>query len=87
MNEASLEKRLERMDNKLSNVLKELKKPTEEKTTWVKASVITELTGWDKEKFRRMRNNGSIIQKRDEKGIWYSLESLHTVYYKKHTNA
>lgn len=82
MAEDVLQRQIRILTNKVSDLLKETQKSKQEKVTWVKASDIMALTGWDKEKFRRMRNNGAVVQKRENGKIFYSLESLSPFYYK-----
>lgn len=53
------------------------------KETWVKVGVVKELTGWDKKKMQRARENNLIKQRKDDKGIWYLLESIHEMFIKK----
>jgi predicted mannosyl-3-phosphoglycerate phosphatase (HAD superfamily) len=81
--EAEIKKHVERIDKKLSVLLKDAK---EDKTTWVKASVITRLTGWNYEKMRLARANGYVKYRRTDNKIWYSLESLNPVFYKEKSN-
>ena len=69
-----LEKRLERIERHL-NV-----KP---KSTWVKISIIQDLTGWDKEGMRKARINGLVKQRRGSNGIEYLLESINPIFLKK----
>lgn len=62
---------LKRIDSKLTTLLQK-----SNKETWVKGSFIYDLTGWDKKKLFRAKQQGIIEQKKDEKGIWYNLNSL-----------
>lgn len=48
---------------------------------WVKVSVVRDLTGWDKEQMRRMRESGGIEVKK-ENGIWYNLNSINPIHLK-----
>lgn len=68
---------VKRMDAKLTTLLNR-----EPKVTWVRASVITELTGWNNEKMRKARENGYVKFKK-EGGYWYNLGSLNQVFIKK----
>ncbi|MBU7576699.1 MAG: hypothetical protein KAF40_01440 [Flavihumibacter sp.] len=66
------DQRLQRIERMLSELLQEKRK-----TTWVNGQVITELTGWDKEKMRSMRDQGVLKFKRSGvKTIKYALESV-----------
>lgn len=46
------------------------------KRQWVKVTVIVKMTGWGHEKLRIARENGSVVWKRDKKGIWYDAASI-----------
>ena len=48
---------------------------------WVKARVITTMTGWDSQKMARARKSGEVEWKRDN-GIWYNPESINPVHLK-----
>lgn len=79
--------RLDKIEKKLRQLVEA--QPRVRKT-WVPASVITELTGWDKEKMRWARVNGLIEfknQKADreskQKNYRYHLESLNPIFIKK----
>lgn len=76
--EKELTAQFERLNKKINTLLTEAKKP---KQTWVKSTVIMSLTGWDKEKMRRCRNDNSIVFKKDN-GFWYDLESVHPIFFK-----
>lgn len=71
---AEILKRLERIERHL-NV-----KP---RRTWVKVSVITELTGWDSRFLEKARINGLIEQRKGVNGIEYLLESINPMFIKK----
>jgi hypothetical protein len=76
----------------LTEVLSEVKKlrkevksltTLKEKETWVKASIITDLTGWDNQGMRRAREHGYVKYKDDKvKGRVYLLESINEVHKK-----
>lgn len=76
----ALEKRLVTIERLIRDILKERKV---QKETWVKASTVMELTGWDREAMRRARRN-NFVKVKKEKGssIYYSLESIPTVFLK-----
>lgn len=51
---------------------------------WVKASWIMDVTGWDKEKMRRAREQKIVLTKGDKcNGILYDLNSIHPLLIKK----
>lgn len=75
--EKQLLERLDRIERKLSMLMQEKKKET-----WVKAPVITGMTGWDGNKMRRARENGYIKFKKDNGCFFYDVESLHSVHIK-----
>jgi hypothetical protein len=49
--------------------------------TWVKASVIMEITFWDKEGMRKAREQ-NLIKWKKENGFYYLLESLPEIFIK-----
>lgn len=65
-----LTRKIDRIDARLAKA--ELKP---EKKTWVKASTVKEMTGWDHAKMLAHRRNKTVVWKRDN-GIWYLLESI-----------
>ena len=71
-------KKVERIERKLDLLLRE-KKTEEQKVTWVKVSTVMDLTGWDKDKVRRMVRDGLVVRKK-ENGFWYMLESINQVF-------
>ena len=71
----SLEKRLDRIDQKLTTLLGQAKKQT-----WVKVSFITDLTGWNREKLRQARDQKIITYRKGNNGFEYLLESLPEVF-------
>lgn len=60
-------------------------KELKDSKNWVKSTVITEMTGWDNERMRRARNRGEVVWKKDDKGFWYSPESINPIHLKKQT--
>lgn len=44
---------------------------------WVKASGITEITGWDFRKLEKARRYGQVRFERRADGIWYDRTSIH----------
>lgn len=69
---------LARLEKKLDQVLRFVKR----KPMWVKASVITRLTGWNKEQMRTARENGYVEYEKREDGIFYDLNTLHEKFIK-----
>lgn len=65
----------------LEREINKLKTRNAAKPKWVRVSVITELTGWNKEKMRQARDNNLIEWKTDD-GFWYDLNSLHPLLIK-----
>jgi hypothetical protein len=50
---------------------------------WVRASVIADLTGWNGDRLKQARIDGSIESRRDKNGtIWYDMNSLHPYHLK-----
>jgi hypothetical protein len=52
--------------------------------TWVKASVIMEVTGWDKKDMYKARQQ-NLIKWKKENGFYYLLESIPEIFIKKQT--
>ena len=73
---------LKRIDSKLTHIIN---KPVKQPETWVKSTVIIELTQWNAEKMRSARKHGYITWKKNETGFWYLLESLNSIFYKNDT--
>lgn len=55
----------------------------QQKPKWVRASVIMELTGWDKHKMQQVREAGEIVFKVEDSKYLYDLNSLHPFLLKK----
>lgn len=73
---------LARIERKINQIIKLLEQ--KQKPMWVKASVITGLTGWTKDKMNKARENGYIDWKKDEEtGFWYDLHSLSEKFIKR----
>lgn len=66
-----------RLEKKVDRLLK-LMQP---RPMWVRASVITSLTGWTNQKMRQARENG-YIEYKEEDGLWYNLTSLNEKFLK-----
>jgi hypothetical protein len=78
--DAELKRELDRINQKLTTILQAFNKPKQ--PSWVRASVITRLTGWNNEGMRKARDYGYIRYK-EEDGFWYDLDSLHPLHLKK----
>ena len=76
--ETTVDAALLRMQHQLNRIerLLEALVGEKKKATWVKAHDITQLTGWDNQKMRRMRLAGVLEFKKDKKGWWYDLNSV-----------
>lgn len=72
----SLETTLARIERKLDALSKV-------KPSWVKATTILELTGWDAFKLRQARVNKTISFKKEGKSYFYDLNSIHPYLIKK----
>jgi hypothetical protein len=72
-----IQKKLERIDKKLTVSF------PEKRETWVKVSIITEITGWTAQKMFSARKNQVIKWKKTNTGFWYLLESVPTQLWKK----
>lgn len=79
-----IERRLERLERKIDLLLKE---KGAAKATWVKASVIADLTGWDKEGLRKARNYGYVEHRKENGKFLYNLDSLNERMIKKPATA
>lgn len=79
---AEIKAQLDRIERMLRNQVKETSKKT-----WLKAGRIMELTGWNKERLRQMRDHGVIQWKKDEDGFNYLLESIPAVFINKNVQS
>lgn len=68
---------LEAIKKQNEAILRRLDNLARKSAKWVRASVITDLTGWDGQGMRRARENGSIEFEKRADGYWYDLNSLH----------
>ena len=83
MDYAKLEAKLDRIDRKLSELLKDKK---QQKSTWVKVSIIQAATGWDRREMQKARQNGLVQFRKDKEGCYeYLLESLQPISVNKQT--
>jgi hypothetical protein len=73
---------LKRIDEKLTTLLNREQGKTK---TWVKVSIVQELTGWDNERLKKARANGLINFRKDKaKRIFeYDINSIHPLFIKK----
>jgi len=67
---------------RLEKKIDALMKASEYKPRWVRASVITQLTGWNNQKMHQARKN-MLIDWKDENGLWYDLNSVNPLLIKK----
>lgn len=72
----ALEKRLQSIERKLDQLINQ-----QNKKTWVKVSIITEVTGWNGDFLRKARENG-LVKYRDNNGYEYLLESINPLFIK-----
>lgn len=59
-----------------------IRKNTISNAYWVKASWVMELTGWDKRKMQKAREQKIVVTKKTESGILYDLNSIHPLLIK-----
>jgi hypothetical protein len=64
----TLEMRVERLEKQLAQM-----QPKKEQ--WVGPTVITSITGWNKEEMRKARRNGSVTYRRKKTGGYEYLPS------------
>lgn len=76
-----LDRRLKAMERR---ILQSLAPKKEEH--WVRVSTIVKLTGWNKERLRRARNEGTVTYKRENGSFLYLLESVPQILILKHEN-
>lgn len=68
--------------DRLQKMLKVLT-DAQSKATWVSPSWITDITGWDKEKLRQVREQKIVEFKKSDGGGWvYKLESVPNQFIK-----
>jgi hypothetical protein len=81
----TLQKVVERLERKVDLLNEQRQKPK-----WVKASIVSSVTGWKQEKLRQAREKGYIkYETRKEvkedkivNAFWYDLNSLDARFYK-----
>lgn len=57
-----------------------------DKPYWVKAEIIQQVTGWDREGMRKARRNDYVKWKHNKgEGFWYDLNSVHPLLIKQRT--
>lgn len=81
MSETAIIERLDRIERDNKRILALLAGEKKERT-WVKASTIVKMTGWNKEQMRRMRDNGVVKFKHDKTGFWYDPASIPAIFIK-----
>lgn len=69
--------RLEKKVDEIRRMVSDMKKPF-----WVKAQVITSVTGWNYKKMEQARENGYVEFKKKDNGYWYNLNSINAVFLK-----
>jgi hypothetical protein len=81
----NLEKSVKRIEDKVTKLVMGNKDNVyaNSRQTWVRVSVITEVTGWDKAKLRKARlNNLVLTRKTVDNRIEYLLESINPMFLK-----
>ena len=78
--EKETKRSLDRINEKLTTLLVRKEQP---KITLVKIGIIQQITGLNKEGMRQARENNLIVQVKNEKGIWYELETIHPILVNK----
>jgi len=79
---AEINRRLARIERKLSGLLQ-----TQKQLHWAKVGFVEELTGWDRDKMRRARDQGLVKWKDDPiKGRLYLLESIPQLFIKRQSH-
>lgn len=66
-------------------IIRRLDQYCKPKPHWVKATVITELTGWNSGKMLQARGNGSLVFKKEGNTYWYDLNQLNPLFIKNKT--
>jgi hypothetical protein len=69
------------LDERISRLEKVAFRKTQ---TWVKSSVIMEVTGWNKKDMYKARQQ-NLIKWKKENGFYYLLESIPEIFIKKQT--
>ena len=57
-------------------------KATQDKTTWVPAEWVLEITGWTKRRLQTAREQGIVQTKPEGRGYRYKLESIPEIFIK-----
>lgn len=65
-------------------ILREIKslKAAQDKSTWIPAEWVLEVTGWNKRRLQTAREQGIIEVKEKGRGYLYKLESIPDVFIK-----
>ena len=77
MSDTSLKDQLDRIERMLTVLV-----TGKAKSAWVRSSSIAAMTGWDKEKMRRMRENGVVKVRRVGKRYEYDASSVPSMFIK-----
>ena len=77
MSDTSLKDQLDRIERMLTVLV-----TGKMKSAWVRSSSIAAMTGWDKEKLRRMRENGVVKVRRVGKRYEYDASSVPPMFIK-----
>lgn len=77
-----MEQDIKRAFERLHREIKSLK-ATQEKTTWVPAEWVLEITGWTKRRLQTAREQGIVETKRHGQSYRYKLESIPEIFIKK----
>lgn len=80
-----LQQVLTRLDKAEKEIAALKKEKSRQRHSWTKVGTITKITGWDKERLRRARNNNEIRFKKVGSEIFYDLNSLNQLLVKKET--
>lgn len=77
----NIEREIRSINEKLSAINVFLRQQ-EPKKTWVSASVISDLTGWDKNYLKKARRYDMVEAKKTGRFYEYCIESINPVYLK-----
>jgi hypothetical protein len=76
------------LDRKIDRLTRLIEAQRPKAKTWVKVSVIQELTGWEgSSKMRWARENGLVQAEKTADGFMYQLESLNPLFIIKKSQA
>lgn len=77
-----MDRDIQREFERLHREIKSLK-AAQEKTTWVPAEWVLEITGWTKRRLQTAREQGIVETKRHGQSYRYKLESIPELFIKK----